>query len=117
MSSSYVSHYENFSMQYTDFVHVTNIKFHPKHFNIFDLFAQNINRGCRLEPPRRGGFKEYPKSMFWIKNKKNRYTLVNPSFNISKWGLRGYTLHGHVSPKACLNMEKWMGQPPKSFSF
>ena len=24
--------------------------------------------------------KEYPQSMFWIKNKKKRYTPVNPSF-------------------------------------
>ena len=24
------------------------------------------------------------------------YTPVNPSFTIYKWGLMGYTLHGHV---------------------
>ena len=24
------------------------------------------------------------------------YTPVNPNFTISKWGVRGYTLHGHV---------------------
>ena len=36
--------------------------------------------------------------MFWSKNKKNRYTPANPSFNIikKKWGLRGYSLYGHV---------------------
>ena len=28
-----------------------------------------------LEPPRRGGFYEYPQFMFWIRNKENRYTL------------------------------------------
>ena len=27
-----------------------------------------------LEPPRQGGSNEYPQSMFWIKNKKIRYT-------------------------------------------
>ena len=32
--------------------------------------------------------------MFWSKNKKNRYTPAYPSFK--KWGIRGYTLHGHV---------------------
>ena len=32
----------------------------------------------------------------WIKNKKNRYTHVNLSFTIQKWGSRGYTFHGHV---------------------
>ena len=30
------------------------------------------------------------------KNKKNRYTPVNPTFTIFKRGMRGYTLHGHV---------------------
>ena len=25
------------------------------------------------------------------------YTPVNPSFTIQKWGVKGYTLHGHVS--------------------
>ena len=38
----------------------------------------------------------YPQSMFWSKNKKNRYTPAYPSFAIQKWGSRGYTLHGHV---------------------
>ena len=45
---------------------------------------------------RRGGSNEYPQSMFWSKNKKNRYTPAYPSFAILKWGSRGYTLHGHV---------------------
>ena len=30
-------------------------------------------------------------------NKKIMYTLVDPSFTIYKLGVRGYTLHGHVS--------------------
>ena len=29
-----------------------------------------------LEPPHGGGSNEYPQSMFWMKNKKNRY--LNP---------------------------------------
>ena len=33
-----------------------------------------------LEPPWRGGFNEYPQSMFWSKNKKNRYNPAYPSF-------------------------------------
>ena len=44
----------------------------------------------------RGGSNVYPQSMFWIKNKKNRYTPANPSFAIQKWSLMGYILHGHV---------------------
>ena len=35
-----------------------------------------------LEPPRRGGSNEYPQSMFWSKNKKNRHTPAYPSFTI-----------------------------------
>ena len=45
-------------------------------FNTFLIFAQNIDCGYTLEPPRRGGSNEYPQSMFWNKNKKNRYTPV-----------------------------------------
>ena len=49
--------------------------FTGKSFNIFLIFAQNIDCGYMLEPPR-------PQSMFWSKNKKNRYTPENPSFSI-----------------------------------
>ena len=34
---------------------------------IFLIFAQNIDCGYALEPPRRGGSNEYPQSMFWAK--------------------------------------------------
>ena len=57
-------------------------KFHWKNFVIFLIFAQNIDCGYTLEPPRRGGSNEYPQSMFWSKNKKNRYTPAYPSFAI-----------------------------------
>ena len=56
--------------------------FHWKTFDIFFIFAQNIDRVYKLEPPRRGGSNEYPQSMFWSKNKKNMYTPANPSFAI-----------------------------------
>ena len=39
---------------------------------------------------------EYPQSMFWSKNKKNRYTPCIPQFCYIKVGYRGYTLHRHV---------------------
>ena len=38
-----------------------------KKFDIFLIFAQNIDCGYTLEPPRRGGSNEYPQSMFWSK--------------------------------------------------
>ena len=59
-----------------------NENFHWKNFDIFLIFAQNIDCGYTLEPPHRGGSNEYPQSMFWSKNKKNRYTPANPSFTI-----------------------------------
>ena len=54
--------------------------FQLKNVDIFLIFAQNKDCGCTLELPRRGRSNEYPQSMFWSKNKKNRYTPVNPSF-------------------------------------
>ena len=46
------------------------------------MFAQNIDCGYTLEPPRRDGSNEYPQSIFWIKNKTKLYTPVYPSFSI-----------------------------------
>ena len=48
----------------------------------FNICVQNVDSGYTLEPPQRGGSNEYPQSMFWIENKKNRYTPVNPTFTI-----------------------------------
>ena len=41
-----------------------------------------------LEPPPQGGSNEYPQCMFWIKNKKNRYSPANPSFSYIKVGFK-----------------------------
>ena len=77
------SHYENMPMQDTEiFKVVKNKKFSVENFDIFLIFAQNIDCGYTLEPPRLGGSNEYPQSMFWSKNKKNRYTPAYPSFTI-----------------------------------
>ena len=71
------------SMQYTEiFKVVKNENFHQKNLDNFLIFAQKIDCGYSLEPPRRGGSNEYPQSMFWSKNKINRYTPANPSFTI-----------------------------------
>ena len=41
-----------------------------ENFLIFFLFLlHNIDCGYSLEPPRRGGYNEYPQSMLWSKNK------------------------------------------------
>ena len=76
-------HYENLPMQYIEIFSPVKIEnFQWKIFDIFLIFAQNIDCGYTLEPPRRGGSNEYPPSMFWSKNKKNRYTPAYPSFAI-----------------------------------
>ena len=76
-------HYENMPMQYIELSEsVKNENFQKKFFDIFLNFAQNIDCGYTLEPPHRGDSNEYPQSMFWSKNKKNRYTPANPSFSI-----------------------------------
>ena len=62
----------------------------------FYILAKNIQCGYTLEPPNRGGSNEYAQSMFWSKNRKNRYIPAYPSFSIQKWGLRGYSFHGLV---------------------
>ena len=65
--------YENLPMQSTEIFLALKIEnFLPKVFDIFLIFAQNIDCGHTLERRRRGGSNEYPKSMFWIKNKKKR---------------------------------------------
>ena len=48
-------------MQYTENVFVVKMKIVTGKFLIFFLFfAQNIDCGYTLEPPRRGGSNEYP---------------------------------------------------------
>ena len=67
-----------------------------KNSDIFHISAQNIDCGYSLEPPQWGGYNEYPQSMFYAVIRKIMYTLVNPSFTIQKWGLRGSKLYRHV---------------------
>ena len=54
---------------------VKNENFQWKFLDIFLIFAQNIDCGYMLVPPWRGGPNEYPQSMFWSKNKKNRFVF------------------------------------------
>ena len=75
-------HYENTPIQIYRKFHHQKLKILRKNFYIFHISAQNIDCGYSLEPPRRGGSNEYPKSMFQSKNKKIMFTPVNPSFTI-----------------------------------
>ena len=59
--------------------------FQIKKSDIFHISAQNIDCGYSLEPPRWGGSNEYPQSFLKQKLKK-KYSPVNPSFTMQKWG-------------------------------
>ena len=48
-----------------------NENFQIKNSDIFHISAQNIDCGYPLEPPRQGGSNDFPKSMFFSRNKKN----------------------------------------------
>ena len=74
-------------MQYTEIFLVEKLEKKKKknilkNFDIFKMFVQNIECGYSLKPSPRGRSNEYPQSMFWSKNKKNRYTPAYPSFAI-----------------------------------
>ena len=70
-------------MQFTEIFLALKIEnFQLKNFDISLIFAQNIDCGYTLEPPRRGGSNENPQSMFWSKHKKNRYTHAYHSLAI-----------------------------------
>ena len=64
------------------------MKFSVERKSMFLNFAQNIDCGYTLEPPRRGGSIEYPQSMFLNKNKKKVYPY-KPQFCYIKVGLMG----------------------------
>ena len=76
-------------MQYTEnFFGLKSENFIGKNLIFFLFLLQNIDCGYSLEPPCRGGSNEYPQSMFWSKNKKNRYTPAYPVF-LYKSGVQG----------------------------
>ena len=71
-------------MQYNEIFLALKIEnFQLKIFMFFlFLLKKKIYCGYTLEQPRQGGSNEYPQSMFWSKNKKNRFTPVFPNFAI-----------------------------------
>ena len=63
--------------------------FSLKKSDIFHNFAQNIDCGYSLEPPRRDGSNEYPQSMCLSRNKKNNVYPCKPQFYYIKVGFKG----------------------------
>ena len=72
-----------------------------KNSDIFPISAQNIDCGYSLEPPRRGGFNEYPQSMFLSGNKKNNIYPCKTQFYYIKVGFEG--------SKNYIGMFSWCG--------
>ena len=60
-----------------------------KNSDIFKIYAQNIDCGYSLEPPRRGGSNEYPQSMFLSRTKTNNVYPCQPQFYYIKVGFKG----------------------------
>ena len=47
-----IDHYDNMPMQYSAIIHdCKNENFYRKYYDIFQIFAKNIDRGDTLEPP------------------------------------------------------------------
>ena len=84
-------HYENTPVEICwKFYHQKKWNFSDKHLDIFHISAQNIDCGYPLEPPRRGGYNEYPQSMFLSRNKNNNNVYpCKPQFYYIKVGYKG----------------------------
>ena len=83
------THYENTPIQiYSKLSPPKSESFQLK-TDIFHIFAQNIDCGYSLEPPRRGGSNEYPQSMFLSRNKKNNVYPCKPQFYYVNVGFKG----------------------------
>ena len=61
--------------------------FHMKNSGSFHIFAQKIDCGYLLEPPRRGGSNVYQQSMFLSRNKKVNVYPCKPQFYCIKNGV------------------------------
>ena len=75
--------------KYTENFTTKKGKFSDKNFYILHISDQNIDCEYSLEPPRRGGSKEYPQSMFLSRNKKNNVYPCKPQFYYIKVGFKG----------------------------
>ena len=64
-------------------------------FDIFLIFAQNIDCGYMLEPPRQAVLTSTHNVCFEEKIRKI-YTPAYPSFFYIKWDSRAYSCHEHV---------------------
>ena len=69
--------YENTPFEIYWKFHHQKLKVFRQNSDIFQISAQNIDCGYSLVPPRWGGSKKYPQSMFLAEIRKIMYTPVN----------------------------------------
>ena len=81
-----MDHYENMAIELCWKFYYQKV---DKNYDNFHISAQNIDCGYSLEPPRRGGFNEYPQFMFLSTNKKNNVYPCKPQFYHIKVGFKG----------------------------
>ena len=81
MKTRLFKYIENFSTK--------NWKFAEKNSYIFHIYAQNINCGYPLKPPRRCGSNEYPQSMLLSRNKNDNIYTCKPQFYYINVGFQG----------------------------
>ena len=104
-----VVHYENTPCNDIQiFVKLCRSKIFSGFFLYFLISSQNLDCGYTLEPPRRGSSNEYPKSMFWSKNKKNKYTPVL----LYKSGVQGVCIMRPCYPDGIRNPLLYSGEGP-----
>ena len=60
-----------------------------KNSDTLNFSARNIDCEYSLEPPRRGGYNEYPQSMFLSRNKQNNVYPCKAQFYCIKVGFKG----------------------------
>ena len=63
---------------------------------IFLISAQNIDCEYSLEPPRRGGYNEYPQSMFWAEIWKISKFFLSENFHFFGVKVFNIYLNRHV---------------------
>ena len=73
-----------------------NKKNQIKKFDILHIFAQNIDCGYPLEPPRGGDSNAYPKSMFLSRNVKNNVYPCKTQFYYIKVEFKESKLYRHI---------------------
>ena len=101
------------SMQYKEIIKVVKHEnFQKKIFDIFLIFARNIDCRYMLDTPRRGGANKYTQSMFWCINKKIKVYPCRPQFFYINKGFKGVYFSWTCFPDDCDSNSTIYGRKP-----